>query len=226
MVSSTARTVGAYLASLPPERRDAVARVRAVVNAHLPRGFEEGMQYGMISWYVPLSRLAETYDGQPLAIVSLASQKQSMSLYLMGAYGDPEERARFEKASRKSGKKLDMGKSCLRFKTIDDLPLDALGDALARITVDRFVATYEASRAATAAAKRAKTKTTASKKPTATAAPAKKKMPASTMAAAPAPKKKPAPTKKAAPAPAATHGSSPPPKKSTPKSTIQKSVRF
>jgi hypothetical protein len=149
MVSSAAKTVNEYLASLPAERRDAIARVRAVVRDNLPPGFEEGMQYGMISWFVPLSRLAETYNGQPLALASLASQKQSMSLYLMGLYGDPDERARFEAAYRAAGKKLDMGKSCLRFRKVEDLPLDVIGDAISRIGVDRFVEHYEQSRAAT-----------------------------------------------------------------------------
>src|ERR1044071_7921868 len=88
MASSPASTVAQYLASLPADRRSAIARVREVVNAGLPRGYEETMQYGMISWIVPRARLAETYNGQPLAVASLASQKQYMALYLMTVYGE------------------------------------------------------------------------------------------------------------------------------------------
>src|SRR5687768_5746408 len=101
-----------YLARLPADRRDAITRVRDVINAKLPRGFEEKIQYGMISWCVPESVLParEVYNKQPLCLASLASQKSHMAVYLLGLYGDPTERARFESAYKRSGKKLDMGK--------------------------------------------------------------------------------------------------------------------
>jgi hypothetical protein len=145
MVSSSASTVEEYLASLPADRRAAIGRVRDVVNARLPPGYEETMQYGMISWIVPTSRLAATYNGQPLALASLASQKQYMALYLMTVY-QGRLAAWFRDAYAASGKKLDMGKACVRFKTLDALPLDVVGEAIARVPVDAYVAVYEASR--------------------------------------------------------------------------------
>jgi hypothetical protein len=107
----------------------------------------------MISWHVPLSRFPETYNGQPLAIAGLGSQKSHMALYLMGVYGDPEIDAWFRGAFAKAGKKLDMGKSCVRFKAIDALPLDVIGQTIRRVPVDAFLAQYADARAG---AKRAK----------------------------------------------------------------------
>ncbi|HEY5920093.1 MAG TPA: DUF1801 domain-containing protein [Kofleriaceae bacterium] len=146
MVSSAATTVDQYLAALPADRRAAISRVRDVVNANLPEGFQEGMQYGMISWFVPLARLADTYNGQPAALASLASQKQYMALYLMTVYGDRPTEKWFRSAFAAAGKKLDMGKSCVRFKTIDALPLDVIGQAIARVSIDKYVARIEALR--------------------------------------------------------------------------------
>ena len=148
MVSSRAETVEAYLRSLPPDRKAALEAIRKVIRKNLPRGFEEGMQYGMIGYYVPLSRYPDTYNGQALGIAGLASQKGYMSLYLMGVYGDPKLKAWFERAYREAGKKLDMGKSCVRFKKLEDVPLDVIGQTIAQVDVERFIATYEAARAA------------------------------------------------------------------------------
>lgn len=141
-------SVAAYLAKLPPEHRAALARVRDVVNAHLPAGYEEGMLFGMPSWFVPKSTLAETYNGQPLMLAALGSRKGYMTLYLMSVYGDEKLRAWFERAFAKAGKKLDMGKSCVRFKTLDALPLDVIGEAIAKVPVAKYVAAYHASRRA------------------------------------------------------------------------------
>jgi hypothetical protein len=146
MALSAAATVDQYLKSLPLDRRAAVSRVRAVVNHRLPRGYEEVMQHGMISWVVPSSRLAETYNGQPLVVAALASQKQHMALYLMSIYGDPALASWFRDAYQASGKKLDMGKSCVRFKTLDALPLEVIGDAIAKVSVAAYLAGYEAQR--------------------------------------------------------------------------------
>jgi uncharacterized protein YdhG (YjbR/CyaY superfamily) len=146
MARGGASTVDAYLAGLPAERREAMAEVRRVLLEHLPPGYEETIQYGMISYVVPRSRLARTYNGLPLAIASLASQKNYMSLYLMAVYGDPLTAAWFSRRFAESGKKLDMGKSCVRFRAVDELPLDVIGEAIARVPVDRYVALYEASR--------------------------------------------------------------------------------
>ena len=148
MASSSAATVEKYLATLPPDRRAAIATIRNVIRKNLPRGFEEGMQYGMIGYYVPLSRYPTTYNGQALGAAALASQKGYMSLYLMSVYGDPKQKAWFERAYRAAGKKLDMGKSCVRFKKLDDLPLDVVGEVIAQLDVDRFIAAYEAARSA------------------------------------------------------------------------------
>ena len=151
-----AATVDGYLAKLPADRREAIAKVREVVSDNLPDGFEEGVQYGMISWYVPLARYPDTYNGQPLAIASLASQKGHMALYLLGVYGDEALAAWFRDAFAKAGKKLDMGKSCVRFKSLDALPLDVIGEVIRRVPLDAFLAKYEEVRAATKGAKAAK----------------------------------------------------------------------
>ena len=146
MVSSRAETVEEYLAELPDDRRDAVAEVRDVILENLPDGFVEAMNWGMISYEVPLRVVPETYNGEPLMYAALASQKQKMSLYLTGVYGDETLRQRFVDAYRSTGKRLDMGKSCVRFKTADDLPLDAIGQLVGGMSLDRFIATYEVSR--------------------------------------------------------------------------------
>ena len=146
MASSAATTVDNYLAALPADRRAAIARVRDIVNANLPDGFAEGMQYGMISWFVPLTRYPDTFNGHPAAVASLASQKQYMSLYLMTVYGDKPTEKWFRGAFVAAGKKLDMGKSCVRFKTIESLPLDVIGQVIARVSLDAFVAKCKAAR--------------------------------------------------------------------------------
>ena len=144
MVSSPARTPREYLDSLPEERRDAIAAVRSIILDNLPAGFEEAMQYGMLSYQVPLSVHPDTYNGQAASIAGLASQKGYMSLYLLGVYAQPERRRRFEQAFKKAGKKLDMGKSCVRFKRVEDLPLNVIGDTIASIGLDEYVATLRA----------------------------------------------------------------------------------
>ena len=149
MVSSKAETVTAYLDALPADRRAQIERVRRVILENLPKGYEEGMQYGMIGYFIPLSRYPVTYNKQPLGIAAFAAQKNAMSLYLMTVYGDPRLKKWFEDGFRKAGKKLDMGKSCVRFKTIDDLPLALIGEAIAKIGVDDYIAIYEKARGGT-----------------------------------------------------------------------------
>ncbi|WP_433270506.1 iron chaperone [Actinosynnema sp. CS-041913] len=144
MARSDAATVEEYLAELPADRRAVVAAVRDVILANLPPGYDEGMAWGMITYSVPLSRSGKTYNGQPLAYVSLASQKNHLSLYLMGVYGEHEQE--FRAAFEATGRKLDMGKSCVRFKRLDDLPLDVIGREVARRPVDEFVAKASAAR--------------------------------------------------------------------------------
>ncbi len=117
--------------------------VRDVVRDNLPAGFEEGMQSGMIAWYIPLERLPDTYNGQPLGLAGLASQKNYMSLYLLSVYGDPRTEAWFKDRYAASGKRLNMGKSCVRFRRLEDLPLDVIGDTIARVDLDSYIAWYE-----------------------------------------------------------------------------------
>lgn len=140
-------TVDAYIAEQPEDRRDALRKVRRILRESLAPGFEEGILYGMPSWYVPLSRHPDTYNGQPLTVASLASQKSHMAIYLHAVYGDAALRSSFEAGWEESGKKLDMGKSCLRFRKLDDLALDVIADTLRRLSVDAFVATHEEGRA-------------------------------------------------------------------------------
>jgi Domain of unknown function (DU1801) len=134
-MQSDASDVDQYLDELPEDRRQALSAVRKVVLDHLPAGFEEVMQYGMISYVVPLDRFPSTYNGQPLAVASLASQKRHMALYLMGIYGDEDNQTWLRQQWATTGKKLDMGKSCLRFRSLDDLALDVVGEAIARTSV-------------------------------------------------------------------------------------------
>ena len=135
-----------YLGSLPDDRRTALATVREVILANLPDGYEESVNWGMLSYEVPLSRYPDTYNDQPLQYAALASQKRYMSLYLNNVYGDPDTEAWFTEQYRTTGKRLDRGKSCVRFRTLDDLPLELVGGVIARTPVDDFIARYEASR--------------------------------------------------------------------------------
>jgi len=139
-------SVAEYLAALPPEREQALSAVRRVIKKHLPKGYEERLQYGMITYAVPLKLYPQGYLGKkdvPLPYISLASQKQHMAAYLMCVYDDAETARWFTAAWKKTGKKLDMGKSCLRFKSVDDLALDVLGQAVARVPVARYIELYE-----------------------------------------------------------------------------------
>ncbi len=147
MVQSKAETPEEYLGGLPDDRREAIAAVRETILENLPEGYEEAMQYGMLSYVIPLERYPETYNGQPLGYVSLASQKNYMSLYLMGIYGEVDGRNWFEAEADRRGARLDIGKACVRFRRIEDLPLDLVGEAVAKIGVEDFIEKYEQSRA-------------------------------------------------------------------------------
>ena len=147
MAQSAAKTVEEYLNELPADRREAITATRNVILEHLPEGYDETMQYGMISYVIPLERYPITYNRLPLAYASLASQKNYMSLYLMNVYGDTETEQWFTERYKASGRKLNMGKSCVRFKTLEDLPLDLIGEVIARTTVVDFIERYEVARA-------------------------------------------------------------------------------
>lgn len=146
MVSSKATTPTAYLASLPPERRKVIAAVRAVVKKRLPTGYVETMNWGMLSYEIPLSRYPDTYNKQPLMYVALAAQKNNYALYLTGTSADPALMAKLAAAYAAAGKTLDTGKSCLRFKTLDEVPLDVIGDIIASTPVERRIEVAEAAR--------------------------------------------------------------------------------
>jgi hypothetical protein len=140
-MKTAAATVEEYLTELPDDRREAIAAVRSTILEHLPAGFEEGIQYGMIGCYVPLERFPDTYNGEPLTVASLASQKRHMALYLMGIYGGDD--AWFRERWNATGKRLDMGKSCVRFRRLEDVPLEVVGEAIARVTPEDLIAAHE-----------------------------------------------------------------------------------
>ncbi len=144
VAGSNASTPEEYLAELPGDRRAIVETVRATILDHLPEGFEETMTFGMLGYVVPLDRFPDTYNGQPLGVISLANQKNHVAVYLMGVYADEAQREWFVDAWADSGKKLDMGKSCVRFKSLDDVALDVLGEAVARVSADDVIAGHEA----------------------------------------------------------------------------------
>lgn len=199
-MQSTAATVEQYLADLPPDRREAIAALRGVILKNIDPAIREGMQYGMIGYYVPHERFPDGYHcdpRQPLPFAGLASQKNHLSVYLFHTYDGSAEALRLRQEWVKAGKKLDMGKCCIRFKKLEDVPLEVLGEALRRMPVDKFIRWYEAMRdaprpgrpakkatARKAAVKRAATKEAASKKA------ASKKRAAPKAPARPAAKKK------------------------------------
>ncbi|MDP3964795.1 MAG: DUF1801 domain-containing protein [bacterium] len=146
MVQSKAQTVSQYLQKLPSDRRKDIEAVRKVILKNLPKGYEEGMQYGMIGYYVPLKLYPKGYahDGKtPLPYASLASQKNYMVVYHMGLYSRSGGEKWIRDEFKKAGKKLDMGKSCIRFKKLKDLPLDVIGRAIAMIPAKETMAMYD-----------------------------------------------------------------------------------
>lgn len=138
-MQSDAATVRQYLSELPEDRRQVIETVRQVILDHLPSGFVESMNWGMISYEVPLETYADTYNGKPLMYAALASQKRHMAVYLTGIYMSDESRDAFERAYRATGKRFDVGKSCVRFRKLDDLPLELIGDAIATMSCEQFV---------------------------------------------------------------------------------------
>ena len=132
-------SVEEYIASLPDDRRREVERVRQVVKRNLPAGYEEGIGFGMICYSVPLGAYRDTYNKQPLMYAALASQKNYLSLYLMPLYPDGTLDKRVRDAFAAAGKRLDMGKSCIRFKRADDLDLDVIGDVVAAVPMERWI---------------------------------------------------------------------------------------
>lgn len=158
-MQSQAATPEHYLAELPDDRRAMVQALREVINANLPAGVEEGMQYGMLGWQVSLSTYPAGYHCNPrqgVPYASVASQKNKVSLYLFCVYVDAELSAWFEESYRQTGRKPDMGKGCIRFKRLDDIPLELIAETLRRMPLQDFLARYESQVPASA---RKKTKT-------------------------------------------------------------------
>lgn len=140
------QSVDGFLSALPEEERKVLSTVRDTIKANLPAGYEEVVQGKLIAYIVPLSLTGKTYNGHPLWYAALASQKNYFTLHLMSAYGHKGSLEHLETGFKKAGKKLDMGKACIRFRRIDDLPLDVIGENVARIPVDGYVKSYHASR--------------------------------------------------------------------------------
>ena len=143
MASSDAKTVKEYLEELPEERREVVSRVRDTIVGNLPEGFEETMEWGMISYQVPLSRYPDTYNKKPLMYMALAAQKNHYAVYSSGVHMDPLGESWLKKEFERAGKKLDMGKSCIRFRKLENLPMDVVGKIAAAQTVEEFIEIYE-----------------------------------------------------------------------------------
>jgi hypothetical protein len=158
-----ATTVSEYLSSLSAEERADIQKVRGVIRKNLPRGYTESVQWGMICYSIPLSRYSDTYNGQALCYAALAAQKNYHAVYLMNVYGNPATEKWFKARYKASGKRLDMGKSCVRFRHADDLPLALIGEAIARTSVDEYILHYEKSRRGTKSRAKAAKKSTKKK---------------------------------------------------------------
>ena|SRR5688572_24400412 len=133
-------SVVGFLAALSPTRRREVDAIRKLIRQHLPAGYEEVVSKNMLVYQVPLARYSDTYNGHPLWYVALGSAKSYLSLHLMSVYGDGAQAQRLKDGFRAAGKKLDMGKACIRFKSVEDLPLDVIANVVAATPVDRWVA--------------------------------------------------------------------------------------
>jgi hypothetical protein len=145
-MATTRASVDDYLAGLPPDDRKVMSAVRDTIRKNLPTGYEEILQGRYISYVIPLSRFPKTHNKQPIWYIALAIQKNYYTVHMMAAYGDSKSLARIQNGFKKAGKKLDMGKACIRFKKIEDLPLDVIGESVASIPAEGYIKRYEASR--------------------------------------------------------------------------------
>jgi len=141
MVSTSTTTATDYLASLPQDRREVISAVRELILRNLPEGYQETINWGMLSYEVPLETYPDTYNKKPLSYVGLAAQKNYNSLYLMSVYQDPADYQELMEAFARMGVKPDMGKSCIRFKKLDRIPLEKIARLIAKTSVQDFVAT-------------------------------------------------------------------------------------
>jgi len=146
MPAKAAGAVAEFIARLPRDRRGEVTRVRELIRANLPAGYEEVVSKNMLVYQVPLTIYGDTYNGQPSWYVALASEKSYLSLHLMSVYGDRVQAERLKEGFRKAGKKLDMGKACIHFKTADDLAHETIASLIASVPMDRWVIIAKAAR--------------------------------------------------------------------------------
>lgn len=142
-MKATATTVAGYLKELPKEKSDVLAQMLKFLRKHVPKGYRESMGFGMIWYCIPLEEYPHTYNKQPLGYIALAAQKNYFVLYLMAAYTDSDQAKALAKGFKAAGKKLDMGKSCLRFRSIDDLELDVIAEVIASMPPDKYIEWYE-----------------------------------------------------------------------------------
>ena len=143
---SSVKTPAQYIASLPADRAKTVEALRALVNRHIPPGYDECLVWGTIGWTIPLSRYPDTHNQQPICYVALSSQKNYCSLYLMGAFWSASQLEQLKASFKAADKKLDMGKCCVHFKSPDDLPLEAIGELISAISSEKWIEMYEQSR--------------------------------------------------------------------------------
>ena len=141
-----AASTASVFAKVPAEPRRELAKVGEVIRRHLPAGYEEAVSGKFLVWQVPLKAYPDTYNGHPLWYAALAAEKHHLSLHLMCAYGDPALAQRLRDGFKAAGKRLDMGKACIRFKAADDLALDVVGDVVSRVPMARYVAAAKAVR--------------------------------------------------------------------------------
>jgi len=146
MAKSTTKTVKEYIEELPEYRRETIEKVRELILKHLPEGYQETINWGMISYEIPLDRYPDTYNNQPLSYLGLAAQRNYNALYLMPVYQDEKLEEWLSEEFEKANKKMDIGRSCLKFQTVDDLPIEAITKIIAHQTPDEFIETYEEKR--------------------------------------------------------------------------------
>ncbi|HMA59535.1 MAG TPA: DUF1801 domain-containing protein [Halanaerobiales bacterium] len=146
MAKSSAETVKEYLNELPEGKREVVKKLRQIVSDNLPNGYQERMNWGMISYEVPLTKYPSTYNKKPLLFAAISAQKNYFSLYLTPVYQSKELEKELKREYKKADLKVNMGKSCLRFKKLSELPLEFIGELISRIEVEDFIRIYEESR--------------------------------------------------------------------------------
>jgi len=147
MISSSTTTPTDYLASLPEERREIISAVRDLILQNLPEGYQETINWGMLSYEIPLETYPDTYNKNPLSNVGLAAQKNYNSLYLMAIYQNPADYQELMDAFAEMGIKPNLGKSCVRFTKLDQLPLDTIARLIAKTSVADYIHIYETSQA-------------------------------------------------------------------------------